>query len=176
MIAQETQFWPAQKSPYEIGLGSITENGVEMLLSWNQGYFLTLCSAHYGKKMCSGGYFYLNEDYRSALRRVVWEKVSTPEEIDVLAAMLFASAAQVNQIVYNTMYTTPGDVSSYEEMWKIAVANYHSGSGCIGTGMIEAAKNPEKLTLKVLGDYLLGDCKQATTYVDNVWRYAGDQP
>jgi len=176
MIAQETQFWPAQKSPYEIGLGSITENGVEMLLNWNQDYFQPLCSAAYGKKMCSGGYFYLGEGYRAVLRRIVWEKVSTPAEIDVLAAMLFASAAQVNQMIKNTMYTSPGDVSSYEEMWKITVANYHSGSGCMGTGLIESAQNSEKLTLKAVGDHLLGDCKQALSYVDNVWRYAGAQP
>jgi hypothetical protein len=175
MIAQETQFWPSRKNPYEIGLGSITENGVEMLLAWNQSYFLPLCMAAYGNKLCAGGYFYLRADYQVALRRAVWEKVSTQEEIDVLGAMLFASAAQVNQMVYNTMYTSPGDVSFYEDMWKITVANYHSGSGCVGTGMLEVARRREILTWELVNSYMLGDCKQSILYVEKVWRYANGQ-
>jgi len=175
MIAQETQFWPDNRNPYEIGLGRITENGVEMLLAWNNRYFLNLCVAAYGNRGCSGGYFYLHKDYQAALRRAVWEKVSTNEEIDVLAAMLFASAAQVNQMVHNTMYTSPGDVASYEDMWKITVANYHSGSGCIGTGMLAVAGHRDIFTWNAVSNYLLGDCKQSLNYVDNVWRYAGSQ-
>lgn len=176
MVAQETQFWPSLKNPYEIGLGSLTQNGVDMLLAWNKKYFLALCSAAYDKRACSGGYSYMSKNQQVILRHSVWEKALSKDEIDILGAVLFASAAQVNQMVSNTWYASPGDVASYEDMWKIAVANYHSGSGCIGTAMTESAQKHEAFTWKGVRNYLLGDCKQAIMYVDNVWRYAGGQP
>ena len=177
MIAQETQFWPESKSPYEIGLGSLTENGVDMLLAWNMEYFLPLCTAAYGNKACLGGYSSLNASQQTMLRQSVWERALVKtNEMDVLGAVLFASAAQVNQMLNNTMHTTPGEVATYEDMWKITVANYHSGSGCIGTGMNELSSNSETFTWKAVSSHLLGDCNQAITYVENVWRYAGGQP
>lgn len=176
LIAQETQFWPASKSQYEIGLGSLTENGTEMLLAWNKNYFMGLCSVSYSPTACKGGYYFLSKDQQAALKYSAWQKALSKDEINVLGAVLYASAAQVSQMFKNTENRSPGDLASYEEMWKLAVANYHSGSGCIAAAMRDSHSNGEAFQWAALKNYLYGHCQQAAGYVDNVWKYASGQP
>ena len=60
MIAQETQFWPQWSEKNEFGYGMITENGIDMLLTWNMDYYLNLCERNYTPDVCVSGYSSLN--------------------------------------------------------------------------------------------------------------------
>ena len=56
-----------------------------------------------GEEVCSSGYGSLSDIHKIMLRRIVLDKIGTAEEIDVLAAMLLASASQAgaNGIEYH---------------------------------------------------------------------------
>jgi hypothetical protein len=173
IIAQESQFWQVSSSPYELGLGKITDNGVDLLLLWDPEYYLSVCTPLYQKDRCSKGYSNLLLDEKTVLRRTLLDKVGTGEEIDLLAAILYASAAQTNQLVVNTTMRSVSEVASYEDMWKITIGNYYSGSGCLATAMKKAAKKniPEKWTISwdEITDQLTGDCLLAKDYVEKVF-------
>ena len=146
IVAQETQFWPISEDPYALGLGKITESDTNILLMWNLDYYLSICSPNYSLVGCSGGYANLTPIQKTIQRRAVLDKVSTPEEIDMLAAVLYASAAQINQIIRNTSQKKPVEVTSFEDLWKFTIANYHIGSGCVGVGMENITKSDSSYT------------------------------
>jgi hypothetical protein len=168
ILAQETQFWPTSEDPYELGLGKITENGADMLLMWNLDYYLAICSPIYSEIGCSAGYSNLAPVQQTILRRAVFDQVGTQYEIDMLAAALYASAAQINQIIRNTAQKEPFEVATFEDMWKFTIANYHIGSGCVGVGMENISDSGSNFTWDELVNNMVGDCKNAKIYVESV--------
>ena len=168
ILAQESQFWPLQTNPYELGLGRLTENGADMLLKWNTGYYLDLCVPAYDRVTCSSGYSRLSPIAQLMLRNAVLSKVGTTHEIDMLAASLQASSRQVNQLVINTGRREAAGQTSYEDMWKITIGNYNAGSGCIGNALQNISDNGLELTWDQVVQQMLGDCKNAGDYVDKV--------
>jgi hypothetical protein len=175
MIAQESQFWPITDNPYEQGLGYITEDGVSMLLLWNYPYYLSVCLPAFNAQICWGGYSNLTKERQTILRGIVFGKIGTAEEIDLLAAMLYASAAQTEQLVTNVMGRDLSDVTTYEDMWKMSVANYYAGSGCLGETLRAAAADAPPLTWDGLATQLQGVCKIADSYVKRVLGYSDSQ-
>lgn len=169
ILAQETQFWPSSDNPYELGLGKFTENGADLLLMWNVNYFLSVCIPVYGSDTCSAGYSTLEPTARLMLRRALLDKIGTASEIDLLAATLYASAAQINQMVINTSGKEPAELTTYEIMWKISTGNYYAGSGCIGGALQKINDGALQLTWEEVGAQMSGDCKIATDYVRNVF-------
>jgi hypothetical protein len=103
------------------------------------------------------------------MRRSLMDKIGTDAEIDLLAATLFASAEQINQMVINTSGKEPAELTNYEVMWKITTGNYYAGSGCIGSGLQKINDGDLKLTWEQVVVQMDGDCKIATSYVQNVF-------
>ncbi len=174
MIAQESQFWPLSDNPYERGLGYVSQDGASLLLLWNTPYYLDICLPIYGKNTCASGYANLQEDRQTVLRGAAFAKIGTPEEIDMLGAMLFASAAQTGQLVRNVYRTDPSEVTTYTDLWKMSAANYYAGSGCMGTALRSAQQDQAELpiTWQVLSGYLVGKCQIASDYVQRVMQYS----
>ncbi|HSM24338.1 MAG TPA: hypothetical protein VK856_05695 [Anaerolineaceae bacterium] len=172
IIAQETQFWPYPVSDKEYGLGRITENGADMLLIWNNDRYLEACLSLLAAETCAAGYSNLDAGDRSLLRGLVLSEIGTENEIDLLGATFLASATQVTQMVKNITELPVNEVSTYEEMWKISVANYHSGSGCVGTAMQTAWSNGDNMYWDSIYPNLLGDCMGAVDYVESVYELA----
>jgi hypothetical protein len=168
ILAQETQFWPTSENPYELGLGKMTNNGADMLLMWNLDYYLSICTPIYTTVGCAAGYSNLSPAQQTILHRVIFDQVGTPDEIDMLAATLVASAAQVNQLIRNTAQKEPSEVTNYEDMWKFTIANYHIGSGCVGVGMENIAESESNFSWDDLVINMVGDCKNAKNYVNSV--------
>jgi hypothetical protein len=172
VIAQESQFWPESSDPYERGLGYVTENGVSMLLLWNLDYYASVCLPAYGLAGCASGYAGMREDRQVAIRRAVFDRLGTEAEIDLLAAMLYASAAQSQQLVKNVTRAEPADATTYEDMWKMTIANYYAGSGCLGQALHASLSEEFPLTWDTLSGYLEGTCTIADEYVRRVMRYS----
>lgn len=168
IIAQESQFWPHSNDPYEKGLGYMTENGADLLLQWNTPYFLFVCLPEYGEAVCSVGFGTLDEMHQMMLRRKVMDKIGTDEEINVLAATLFASATQSGQLVLNIAQQEPTYSTTYLDMWKITVGNYYAGAGCISMAMEAVVNNEEKLTWDAISAELTPQCSIAKNYVERV--------
>ncbi len=167
IIAQETQFWPS-RTLKEYGLGRITENGADMLLTWNLPIFLDECLSQYSSDYCSSGYSNLTAESQGFLRGVVLSDVGTDQEMDLLAATLYSSVYQVDQMVRNVTGLPVADISTYDDMWKITIANYHAGSGCVGTAMQTAWDNGNSMIWDDIYPNLLGDCMGAADYVESV--------
>jgi len=172
IIAQETQFWPHPVSPKEFGLGRITDNGADMLLTWNLPIFIEECVSSYSIEACSSGYTNMDPDDQSLLRGLILKDVGTDQEVKLLAATLLASSYQVDQMVKNVTGLPVSEVSTYEEMWKLSVANYHAGSGCVGTAMQSAWDNGDNMIWELVYPNLLGDCMGAVGYVESVFSLA----
>ncbi len=168
IIARETQFWPVTGSPYELGLGRITENGADLLLSWNVDYFLETCQPVYGQAGCSAGYSQLSAEQRKLVRGRALAAVGTPSEIDLVAATLSASSQQVAQMMFNVTGKALPAVTSLEDMWALSVANYHAGSGCIGGAMQTAASLKQSMAWDQVAQNLEPACQVAIDYVNQV--------
>jgi hypothetical protein len=169
VIAQESQFWPAYGKPYELGLGMLTENGLDLLLTWNTDYYLDICLRTYTELICSPGYSGLKEDQQIVLRGALLRSIGTEREFDLLAATMAASAAQMDQVVRNTLLYPPGDVTTYEDMWKLTIGNYYAGSGCSGAALKVIAENDSSVTWEEVTRNMWGDCENAAMYVDRVF-------
>jgi len=172
IIAQETQFWPISNSPYELGLGKITENGVDMLLMWNSQYYLATCTTVYSEVACAVGYSSLAAYQQSVLRSTVLKKVQGNEQIDILAAILLASATQTNQMLLNTIQIEPENSVSYEDMWRITIGNYNVGSGCVSVGMRSFPSKGAMVTWDKLIEQMVGNCQNAKDYVEKVFEFS----
>jgi hypothetical protein len=79
IIAQESQFWPAYGKPYELGLGMLTENGLDLLLTWNLHYYLEVCTTTYSDRICSPGYNALQDDQKLVLRGALLEHIGSED-------------------------------------------------------------------------------------------------
>jgi len=165
IIANESQFWPDSYSLYERGLGNITSNGADLLLKWNTSYFLQICQPAYGQAACRYGFDNLTKTQQDILRRVILDKVGTADEVDVLAALLLASANQTGQIVRNQSGKEIANLVSYIDMWKITTANYYAGSGCIGDAVTDLIKAGDNLTWDNITWNLSSGCSRAESYV-----------
>ena len=176
IIAQESQFWPTSDDPFEKGLGYLTSDGVDMLLMWNLDYFLEMCIPDFGKNACASGYSHLSDIQKALLRKRVLDKIGTNEEVDVLAAVLLASATQSGQLVQNTTRQEPSGATTYVDMWKIAVANYYTGSGCMGNAIENVVANEEPLSWKGVVPHLPEKCKLAEMYVEKIINDPWDRP
>lgn len=171
LIAQESQFWPISDTPNEYGLGMLTESGADMLLRWNPSYFLKVCTSTYphDNQKCMSGFSSLDQSDQIVLRGVVISKVGSDEEIEVLAAAIRGCVNQVNQIVANATGDSPSAVSTYEDMWKLTVANYYSGSGCLFNAINQVSAYQQPITWDNVRRFLTGQCELGNRYVDRVY-------
>jgi len=180
LFAQESQFWPgAFKDPKEFGLGQLTDNGAETILLWNPTFFNQFCPLVLDSKACQKGYIYLDEENQAILRGALAIQAKAdctgcPAGIDLsnvnftiklFAETLLANCEQVAQVVYNATGQIPGEVSSYENLWRFTVANYHVGPGCLSYAMYTAWSAGAEMDWEHVSTYLTVPCKSVIPYV-----------
>lgn len=171
LIAQESQFWPISETPYEYGLGMMTESGADMLLRWNPSYFLSVCYKTYPatRDKCAKGFSALSEEEQIVLRGAVISKIGTNEEMEVLSAAIYGAMSQTNQLISNVTNASVSDVTTYEDMWKFSIADYYSGSGCLYNAMAQVYAREGFITWDSVKQYMVGKCAKAGQYVDRVY-------
>jgi hypothetical protein len=125
IIAQESQFWPEAYGHYgEQGLFQLSRIGTDTLLRWSGDSYISFCSEIFEDCELLG---YDN--------RADWEKevlisavMAEADDIDLLGDVLTANAVQVARLLENYLgVTKPGEILSYEELWKLTIINYHAG-------------------------------------------------
>lgn len=183
LFAQESQFWPgAFKDPNEFGLGQLTDNGAETILLWNPTFFSQFCPLVLDEKACQKGYIYLNEENQAILRGALALQAKADCEgcaadidlsnanftIKLFADTLLANCEQVAQIVYNATGQIPGETSSYEDLWRFTVANYHVGPGCLSYAMYTAWSAGAEMDWAHVSNYLTDACESVIPYVEKV--------
>ena len=184
LFAQESQFWPGVfKVPYEFGLGQITDKGADTILIWNPSFYAQFCPLVLAQDACDKGYLNLPSEMQAMLRGAlaVEAKADCPNceagvdlsnasfNITLFAQTLTASCDQVAQIVYNATAATAGAVASYEDLWRLTLANYHAGPGCVSYAIHAAwVSNGVKLLWEEVAGQFTEACQGVVPYVDKI--------
>ncbi|GAB4426943.1 MAG: hypothetical protein Kow002_16060 [Anaerolineales bacterium] len=194
LFAIESQFWPV---PYpdkeDVGLGQLTENGADTTLLWNPSFYEQFCPLVLNSERCAEGYLHLSSEEQRALRLGLVDTVnaSCPEcplgidlaradySVYVFGQTLLASCEQTGRIVRNVVQKAPGEVSSFEDLWRYTLVNYNAGPGCLYSAICtieEDGQNPvckktgEELNWENVSTDLTGVCSLAAKYVDDISR------
>jgi hypothetical protein len=183
LIAQESQFWPGVfRQPKEFGLGQITDNGADALLLWNPSFFNQFCPLVLDQAQCSLGYLKLNPENQAILRGALANSAdadcatcnlgidltSVNTSINLVAHTMLADCDQVAQIVYNATGKIAGEVSSYEELWKFTIADYHVGPGCLSYAMYTTYAARSTMDWEHISKHLTQACDTVIPYVTQV--------
>jgi hypothetical protein len=183
LFAQESQFWPGVfKQPKEFGLGQITDNGADALLLWNPSFFNQFCPLVLNQEQCSLGYLRLDAENQALLRGALAtsadadcescefgiDLTSINTSINLVAHTMLANCEQVAQIVYNATGQIAGEVSSYDDLWKFTIADYHVGSGCLSYAMYTAWAARSTMDWEHVSSHLTQPCETVIPYVTQV--------
>lgn len=186
LFAQESQFWPGVfRVPYEFGLGQITDKGADVILLWNDTFYEQFCPLVLAEDACEDGYLKLKEDDQAILRGALALEANSncadcPAGVDLshanmsvalFASTLKANCEQVSTIVNTATEEIPGTVSSYEDLWRFTVANYHAGPGCLSYAIHMAwQSNPGPLTWENVSAQFTEACRGVIPYVEKITR------
>lgn len=183
LFAQESQFWPGVfRVPYEFGLGQITGEGADSILLWNESFYEQFCPLVLAEETCDKGYLYLSDRDKTILRGALALEANTdcidcPIGIDLnqahfsvllFANSLVANCIQVNQTIYNATELSAGVVSTYEDLWRFTVANYHAGPGCTSYAIHQAWQNTGVLNWDEVATRFTDPCKGVIPYVEKI--------
>jgi hypothetical protein len=183
LFARESQFWPGSfQTGDDVGLGQLTENGADTTLFWNTNFYEGFCPLVFDDNTCGAGYMHLDEDARALLRHALVNSVNaTCEEcplgldltqadysVGVFAHSMIANCEQAGQVVSNYTNLSPGEIASYEDLWKFTLVNYNAGGGCLAAAITQAQPQDGKLTWDGVSPFLTGACAGAVDYVNDI--------
>lgn len=183
LFARESQFWPgAFNEGTDVGLGQLTVEGADFAFLWNPIFFEQFCPLALDDSQCQQGYLNLSEEDQSYLRETLVYSVNAtcttcPLGVDltqadlsvsVFANTLRASCEQTGSVVYNNTGRSPGDVASYEDLWRFTLVNYNAGAGCLGLAIDATQDLNQALTWENLSENLTDVCKPAKDYVNDI--------
>lgn len=185
LFAQESQFWPGIfRVPYEFGLGQLTPNGADTILIWNPTFFQQFCPLILSEETCSSGYINMSTQEQAILRGALALQAKSDCQtcpagvnlsnanftVTLFANTLLANCSQVSRTIYNATLSIPGQVSSYEDLWRMTIANYHAGPGCLSYAIHNAWSSTRTLSWEAVSTFFPEPCKGAVPYVEKITR------
>jgi hypothetical protein len=183
LFARESQFWPGiYQAGGDVGLGQLTENGADTTLFWNSSFYNQFCPLVLKDGECGASYMHLNEEQQTLLRHALVNSVNaTCEEcplgldltqadfsVGVFAHSMIANCEQAGQVVENYTDKTPGEVATFENLWKFTLVNYNAGGGCLADAITPALEQNLELTWENISPFLAGACSGAIDYVNDI--------
>ncbi len=181
IFGQESQFWPGFQNDdrTEAGLGQLTQEGADTALLWNEAFFQQFCPLVLSEQSCSLGYLELLPGEQALLRGALFADANAdcPEcelgvdmtiakkSVGVFAETLRGHCAQVGRMIRNTTGAEAGDVLTYTDLWRMTVASYHGGPGCVASALEDQWRREGALTWEGFASYLPEGCAGVTDYV-----------
>jgi hypothetical protein len=183
LFAQESQFWPGVfQVPYEFGLGQITERGTDVIMIWNPEFFNKFCPLVFSQDTCDQGYLGLTAREQALLRGALALQASAdckdcPTGVDLgntrltvslFANTLIANCSQVARTIYTATNQMAGRLATYEDLWRLTIANYHAGPGCVSYAIHQSWDTSNSLAWKDISPNFTETCKGVVPYVDQI--------
>ncbi len=183
LFKQETQFWSASHGIYgEYGMGQLSWFGADTLLLWSPEFYWGFCLDTISLIACSKGYAGLSTENQAILRGAVLQDIDTTcveceQKVDwkqaqlgvsVFAQVVKANCEQVGQLVQNVTRQPAGLVSDYESLWRITLANYNVGSGCVGNALSQSWSDSKRLDWPTVAANFDPYCAGAVSYVQKI--------
>lgn len=189
LFAQETQFWPGTSwLVYEYGLGQATSYGLDALFQYYPSYFQSICPTIFDSETCERSYAgltpedqalirgymasrYLNADCPSCESGIDIAKATA--SIDIFAKLLVANCHQINQIILNFTEEPGGESSNYSDLWRMTLANYNAGAGCVSDAVETLIDSDQELSWVNIANQLIDQgfaCAGAIDYVFEISR------
>jgi hypothetical protein len=182
LFAQESQFWPGVFNSDHLGLGHITDNGAEAVLLWNPSFYAQFCPLVLDASACDKGYIHLDVNEQALLRGALALQAKTDcaacvagidlsnanFSVELFAETLQANCEQVAQEVYNASNKIAGTLTSYEDLWKLTVANYHAGPGCLSYALYSAWTHGDPMDWQHISTYFTQPCQGVVYYVNQI--------
>jgi hypothetical protein len=183
LFARESQFWPGVfRAIDDVGLGQLTESGADATLFWNPSFYAQFCPLVLSSEACGKGYAHLGKAEQQLLRQALVASVNAyctdcPLGLDlsqagfsvsVFAHTMLANCEQTGRVVRNITGDIPGDVASYEDLWKFTLVNYNAGPGCLADALEGAQLADAVLTWEGVAPFLPGACTGAIDYVNDI--------
>ena len=174
IIAQESQFIPVSDVEDEFGLGRISWLGFDVILRHHQPYFQQLCKSTFRLDIqrCEAGFESLSDSDREILLGCLHQKVGTAEEIDMISALIKGCSIQVKKMIANVSPFPLQMICDYESLWKLTIANYYSGSGCVQQALLYTDRLGYPLNWEFVQHNFRRECAKAVDYVERVYQYA----
>jgi len=183
VFAQESQFWPGYyKNTWEAGLGHFTDNGADTALGWNSRLFSSVCGEGFDKDACKKTYFQFSSGEQAMLRGSLFSRIDATcstcaggisvdkgkQSIDVFSQALYGHCAQTGQIIRNVINAAPAKSVSFDDLWRITLADYNAGAGCIFNGVKKVKSAGLAITWANLSQRLDSNCLGAVRYVNAI--------
>lgn len=191
IFARESQFWPGIYLTYkEAGLGQLTEQGAGTVLLWNTSFYNQFCPLVLHQETCDRSFGNLQASDQAMLRGALMQQVNAScadclvginleqanFSVGIFADSLLANCRQVDQMFFNITGEHAGENADYVDLWRITLANYNAGSGCVGDAIEAAIANGSDLTWDNIRNYLDIGCRGAIEYVDTISQVPAPQP
>ena len=183
LFARESQFWPGVfRGIEDVGLGQLTDVGADTTLFWNTYFYEQFCPFVLSGDSCGNGYIHLKEEERVELRHALVRSVNATCEncplgidltqadysVGVFAHTMIGNCEQAGQVVQNYAGQIPGEIASYENLWKFTLVNYNAGGGCLAEAITHALGEGLELTWENVSPFLTGACSGAIDYVNDI--------
>jgi len=186
IFTQESQFWPGViRNEYdEYGLGQLTELGADTALLWNLDFFNQFCPLVLSDETCQKGYTNMEEENQILLRGALLANINAEcpdcslgidlenvnSSILYFAQTIVGNCKQTGQIISYATGKTPGEASSYEDLWRFTLVNYHAGSGCLREAVSQVTTSRDKVDWEHVSFELGKNCPHAIEYVEQITR------
>lgn len=181
LFAQETQFWPPiSLAPPTYGLGNVTSPGIEPLFIWFvdvyqntcREVFFQSCTQSYSKlslpdQQVLRGFFishYIHAYCDTCINGIDLDK--TRRSIDYFAKLIVANCHQIDRILNEYGFST--QTISYEAAWRLTLANYTIGAGCVING-IEQMDVSKGFSWVYFNEKLVSNCN-VDIYLNSITR------
>ncbi len=185
LFAQESQFWPLGfPGVQEYGLGGLHPEGGDALLLWNVSFYQQFCPLVLSEETCASRYHELDEENQELLRGAlaIQADVNCTEcpngldlnkaerSVDLFAELLLANCAQTSELVRQVSRNAPGNEFSYPDLWRLTLANYNAGPGCLQEALSEVKRARDPFNWSTVSQALadLEACSGSIEYVERV--------